>query len=38
VLFLALRKEHNDVADFIYSFFGVAYAVLLAFVIIVVWQ
>src|SRR5919106_6583183 len=32
------REEHNDVADFIYAVLGVAYAVLLAFVVIVVWQ
>jgi hypothetical protein len=34
----ALRQEHNDVAGFIYSVLGVAYAVLLAFVVIVVWE
>jgi Protein of unknown function (DUF4239) len=34
----ALREEHNNVAGFIYSVVGVAYAVLLAFVVIVVWQ
>jgi Protein of unknown function (DUF4239) len=33
-----LRSEHNDVAGFIYAVVGVAYAVLLAFVVIVVWQ
>jgi hypothetical protein len=33
-----LREEHNDVAGFIYAVLGVAYAVLLAFVVIVVWQ
>jgi hypothetical protein len=33
----ALRAEHNDVAGFIYAVMGVAYAVLLAFVVIVVW-
>ena len=33
-----LREEHNDVAGFIYSVLGVAYAVLLAFVVIVVWE
>jgi NADH:ubiquinone oxidoreductase subunit 6 (subunit J) len=32
------REEHNDVAGFIYAVLGVAYAVLLAFVVIVVWQ
>ena len=34
----ALREEHNDVAGFIYAVLGVAYAVLLAFVVIAVWQ
>ena len=34
----ALRQEHNDVAGFIYAVLGVAYAVLLAFVAIVVWE
>ena len=34
----SLRQEHNDVAGFIYAVLGVAYAVLLAFVVIVVWQ
>jgi hypothetical protein len=33
-----LRREHNDVAGFIYGVVGVAYAVLLAFVVIVVWE
>jgi hypothetical protein len=33
-----LREEHNDVAGFIYAVVGVAYAVLLAFVVIAVWQ
>jgi hypothetical protein len=33
-----LREEHNDVAGFIYAVVGVMYAVLLAFVVIVVWQ
>jgi uncharacterized membrane protein YgaE (UPF0421/DUF939 family) len=32
------REQHNDVAGFIYAVLGVAYAVLLAFVVIVVWQ
>jgi hypothetical protein len=32
------RAEHNDVAGFIYAMVGVAYAVLLAFVVIVVWE
>lgn len=33
-----LREEHNDVAGFIYAVIGVTYAVLLAFVVIVVWE
>jgi ABC-type multidrug transport system fused ATPase/permease subunit len=33
-----LREEHNNVAGFIYAVLGVAYAVLLAFVVIAVWQ
>src|SRR5215211_7112347 len=32
------REKHNDVAGFIYAVLGVAYAVLLAFVAIAVWQ
>jgi protein-S-isoprenylcysteine O-methyltransferase Ste14 len=32
------REEHNDVAGFIYAVLGVAYAVLLAFVVIAVWE
>jgi protein-S-isoprenylcysteine O-methyltransferase Ste14 len=32
------REVHNDVAGFIYAVLGVAYAVLLAFVVIAVWQ
>jgi hypothetical protein len=34
----SLREEHNDVAGCIYAVVGVTYAVLLAFVVIVVWQ
>jgi uncharacterized membrane protein len=34
----SLREEHNDVAGFIFAVVGVMYAVLLAFVVIVVWQ
>jgi uncharacterized membrane protein YgaE (UPF0421/DUF939 family) len=34
----ALRQEHNDVAGFIYAVVGVTYAVLLAFVVVVVWE
>jgi hypothetical protein len=33
-----LRQEHNDVAGFIYAVLGVVYAVLLAFVVIAVWE
>jgi protein-S-isoprenylcysteine O-methyltransferase Ste14 len=32
------REEHNDVAGFIYAVLGVAYAVVLAFMLIAVWQ
>jgi hypothetical protein len=32
------RERHNDVAGFIYAVLGVAYAVLLAFMLIAVWQ
>jgi hypothetical protein len=35
---LNLRKEHNDVAGFIFSVLGVAYAVVLGFVLISVWE
>jgi hypothetical protein len=34
----SLRREHNDVAGFIYEVVGVIYAVLLALVVIVVWE
>ncbi|HNT26830.1 MAG TPA: DUF4239 domain-containing protein [bacterium] len=34
----AVMEKHNDVAGFIYSVIGVVYAVLLAFVVIVVWE
>jgi phage tail protein X len=34
----ALRQEHNDVAGFIYAVVGVIYAVLLALVVIAVWE
>jgi protein-S-isoprenylcysteine O-methyltransferase Ste14 len=33
-----IRKEHNDVAGFIYAALGVIYAVLLALVVITVWE
>ena len=35
---LNLHEEHNNVAGFIYSVLGVAYAVVLGFVLITVWQ
>src|SRR5215204_3054075 len=35
---LQLRKEHNDVAGFIYAVLGVIYAVLIALVVIAVWE
>src|SRR5919202_4798359 len=35
---LNLREEHNAVAGFIYSVLGVAYAVVLAFVLFSVWE
>ena len=35
---LSVRREHNDVAGFIYAVLGVAYAVLLAFSVIAVWE
>jgi hypothetical protein len=34
----SLRETHNDVAGFIYAVLGVVYAVLLAFVVIAVWE
>src|SRR3712207_9534008 len=33
-----IRKEHNDVAGFIYAVVGVIYAVLLALVVIATWE
>ncbi len=35
---VAIRKEHNDVAGFIYAVLGVIYAVLLALMVIAVWE
>ena len=32
------RREHNDVAGFIYAVVGVVYAVLLALMVIAVWE
>lgn len=34
----SLRKQHNDVAGFIYAVLGVAYAVLLGLMVVAVWQ
>jgi Protein of unknown function (DUF4239) len=34
----AILEKHNDVAGFIYAVVGIVYAVLLAFVVIVVWE
>lgn len=34
----AMRETHNDVAGFVYAVVGVVYAVLLAFVVIAVWE
>ena len=33
-----LRREHNDVAGFIYAVVGVVYVVLLALVVIAAWE
>lgn len=33
-----LRKEHNDVAGFVFAVLGVIYAVLIGFLVIVVWE
>jgi protein-S-isoprenylcysteine O-methyltransferase Ste14 len=35
---IELRKRHNDVAGFIYAVIGIIYAVLLALVVIAVWE
>jgi hypothetical protein len=35
---MAIRRAHNDVAGFMFSAVGVMYGVLLAFVVIVVWE
>src|ERR687893_40057 len=35
---MTIRKEHNDVAGFIYAVVGVIYAVLLALVVIATWE
>ena len=33
-----LRKQHNDVAGFIYAVLGIAYAVLLGLVVVAAWE
>ena len=33
-----LRKQHNDVAGFIYAVIGIVYAVMLALVVVAVWE
>ncbi len=35
---MAIRRAHNDVAGFMFSAVGVMYGVLLAFVVVVVWE
>ena len=35
---LELRKQHNDVAGFIYAVVGIAYAVLMGLVVVAAWQ
>ena len=35
---LSVRQKHNDVAGFIYAVVGISYAVLLAFLVIAVWE
>jgi TRAP-type C4-dicarboxylate transport system permease small subunit len=35
---VSIREAQNDIAGFLYAVLGVLYAVLLAFVVIVVWQ
>jgi hypothetical protein len=35
---LSLRREHNDVVGFIYAVLGIAYGVVLGFMLITVWQ
>ena len=34
----ALRRQHNDVAGFIYAVLGVVYAVLLGLMVVAVWE
>jgi hypothetical protein len=35
---IAVRREHNDVAGFIYAVLGVVYAVLLGLMVVAVWE
>src|SRR5215213_3889916 len=35
---IATRRQHNDVAGFIYAVLGVVYAVLLGFMVVAVWE
>jgi uncharacterized membrane protein YraQ (UPF0718 family) len=35
---ITLRRQHNDVAGFIYAVLGVVYAVLLGFMVVAVWE
>jgi hypothetical protein len=35
---IELRKQHNDVAGFIYAVVGIAYAVLLGLVVVAAWE
>jgi hypothetical protein len=35
---VTIRRDHNDVAGFIYAVLGVVYAVLLALVVVAVWE
>jgi len=35
---IAFRRQHNDVAGFIYAVLGVVYAVLLGFMVVAVWE
>lgn len=35
---IAVRRQHNDVAGFIYAVLGVVYAVLLGLMVVAVWE
>jgi uncharacterized membrane protein len=35
---IAVRRQHNDVAGFIYAVLGVTYAVLLGLMVVAVWE